>query len=153
MARNKIVTLGGQEYEISQLPMRQNKEWRQEITEPINQIVALVQNYKELEINSAADIAGMIAIVKDVLFGSMDMLLDAMFAYSAALRNDRERIEAEAYDDEAITALISVADLAYPFGRLVSAWGGLSVTPTSTNSASRNGASGTKKRLEVQTTT
>lgn len=147
MSRNKTVVLGGQEYEIEQLSMRKNKEWREKITEPVNKIISLVQNYKTAEINSVSDIAGLIVVVKDVLFGSMDILLDALFAYAPSLANDRSRIEEEAYDDEAIAALGSIADLAYPFGRLVTAWGGLNATPISTNSASPNGAGGTKKQL------
>lgn len=147
MPRSKTVTLAGQTYEVAQLNMRSNKEWRDKITEPANKIIALVQNYQNIEINSAADIAGLVMVVKDVLFGSMDLLLDSLFAYAPELAADRERIEQEAYDDEAIDALGAIASLAYPFGRLVSAWGGLSATPISTNSALPNGAGGTKKQL------
>lgn len=153
MPRNKIVILAGQEYVIAQRPMRANKQWRERINEPVNKIVALLQNYKDIEINSAGDIVGLISVVKDVVLGGMDMLLDALFAYSPELAADRERIEDEAFDDEAIEALAAIADLAYPLGRLVTAWGGLSAKPTSTNSASRNGAFGTKKHLENQTST
>jgi hypothetical protein len=147
MPRSKTVILAGQEYSISQLNMRANKEFREHITEPANKIIALVQNYQNIEINSAADIAGLIMVVKDVLFGSMDLLLDSLFAYAPELAADRERIEQEAYDDEAIAALGAVAALAYPFGQLVSVWGGPNVTLTSTNSALPNGAAGTKKQL------
>lgn len=152
MPRSKVVTLAGQDYEVAQLPMKPNKEWRETITEPVNKIIALVQNYQDIEINSAADIVSLIVVVKDVLFGSMDLLLDALFAYSPALAADRERIEAEAYDDEAITAISSIADLAFPFGQLVTAWGGLSGTQTSTKPALLNGASG-RKNLAGQKST
>lgn len=153
MPRSRTITMAGQAYEVAQLPMKANKLWRDKITEPANKIIALVQNYENIEINSAADIAGLIVVVKDVLFGSMDLLLDALFTYAPELAADRERIEAEAYDDEAITALSSIASLAYPFGLLVSAWTGPIGTPISTNSPLPNGAGGTKKHLVRQKNT
>jgi hypothetical protein len=147
MPRSKTVILAGKEYSISQLNMRANKEFRERITDPVNKIIALVQNYQTIEINSAADIAGLVMVIKDVLFGSMDLLLDSLFAYAPELAADRERIEQEAFDDEAIAALGAVASLAYPFDRLITAWGGPVATLTSTNSVLPNGAVGTKKQL------
>lgn len=152
MPRNKIVTLAGQQYSVEQLPMRANKEWRESLTEPVNKIVALLQNYKDIEISNGADIVGLVVVVKDVLFGGMDMLLDALFAYSPALREDRERIETEAYDDEAIGAITVILSLAYPLDRLVSAWTGLAATPTSTNSPYTNGKSGIKPTARQKAT-
>lgn len=152
MPRNKIVTLAGQQYSVEQLPMRANKEWRESLTEPVNKIVALLQNYKDIEINSGADIVGMVVVVKDVLFGGMDMLLDALFAYSPTLQADRERIETEAYDDEAIAALGVVLGLAYPLDRLLTVWSGPAVTQTSTNSPYTNGKSGIKPTARQKAT-
>lgn len=132
--------------------MRANKEWRDSLTEPVNKIVALLQNYKDIEINNGADIVGLVVVVKDVLFGGMDMLLDALFAYSPTLQADRERIENEAYDDEAIAALGAVLGLAYPLDRLLTVWSGPAVMQTSTNSLSMNGKSGIKPTARQKTT-
>lgn len=132
--------------------MRSNKEWRESLTEPVNKIVALLQNYKDIEINSGADIVGMVVVVKDVLFGGMDMLLDALFAYSPTLQADRERIEQEAYDDEAIAALGVVLGLAYPLDRLLTVWSGPAVMQTSTNLPYTNGKSGIKPTARQKAT-
>ena len=144
MPRSKTVTMAGQAYEVAQLNMRANKAWRDSLTEPVNKIIALMQNYKDIEIGSVADIAGIVALFNDVLLGSMDLLLDSLFAYAPALVADRERIEAEAYDDEAIAALGSILSLAFPLERLVSAWTGPAVTPTSTSLRLPSGGNGTK---------
>lgn len=152
MPRSKVVTLAGQDYLVEQRNMQSNKVWRDNLTGPVDKIVALIQNYDTLEISSVGDIAGLILIVKDVLFDSMDLLLDSLFNYSPVLAADRDRIEAEAYDDEAIEALGIVVGLAYPLDRLLSVWIGPAATPTSTNSLSRNGASG-KKNLATQKNT
>lgn len=145
MAREKTVTLGGQTYTIAQLPMRQNREWRDHLAQPITDLLALLQGNADLEIGSVADLTRIIGVGKDLLLGSMDLLLDALFAYSPALQADRERIEAEAYDDEAITALASVVALAYPLGMALAALRGSSVMPTSTSLPSPNGGAGTKQ--------
>lgn len=153
MPRVKTITLAGQDYEVAQLPMKGNKEWRDRLTEPVDKIVALLQNYRDIEINTGADIAGLFLVVKDILLGGMDLLLDALFDYAPALAADRERIENEAYDDEAIAALGGVIGLAYPLDRLLTVWfPGQSATPISTNSASQNGRPGTKPKVLRKTT-
>lgn len=145
MPREKVVTLGGQEYRVSQLNMKDNRLWRDTLAQPITDLLALLEGNRELEIGSVGDLAQVIGIGKQLLLGSMDILLDALFAYSPELRADRDRIEAEAYDDEAIAALAEVVRLAYPLGVAISAFRGLPVTPMSTNSPSPNGAGGTKQ--------
>lgn len=153
MPRVKIITLAGQDYEVVQLPMRENKLWRDKLTGPVDKIVALLTNWRDIEINTGSDIIGLVLVVKDIALGGMDLLLDALFEYSPALASDRERIEAEAYDDEAIDALGGVIGLAYPFDRLVAVWlPGQSATPTSTNSVSLNGKLGTKPKAIRKTT-
>lgn len=152
MPRSKTVTLAGQSYEVPQLNMRANKEWRDGLTEPVNKIIALMQNYKDIEIGSVADVAGIVGLFNDILLGSMDLLLDALFGYAPALAADRERIENEAYDDEAIGALGVVLSLAFPLDRLVSIWSGPAVMQTSTNSLSMNGKSGMKPTARQKTT-
>lgn len=133
MARTKTVTLAGKNYTVAQLPMQRNRAWREKLTEPVNKIIAVMQNYKDIEINNAVDVAGIIGIFNDVLLNSIDLLLESLFAYAPELAADRERIEAEAYDDEAIAAMGEVIRLAYPLEKLVSAWTGRIETPISTN--------------------
>jgi hypothetical protein len=145
MPRSKQITLAGKEYSIEQLPMRANKEWRDSLGKPVLSLIQLIQDFGSLEFKPS-DIGRIITVVKDLLLSSMDTLLDALFAYSPALAADRERIENEAYDDEAIAALGACVALAYPLDQALTGLklGGLPVTSTSTNSPSRNGGNGTK---------
>lgn len=145
MPRTKEVALGGQTYAIEQLPMRQNREWREKLAAPVTELMALLESNKDLEIGSVSDLAGILGLAKELLLGSMDLLLDALFAYSPVLQADRARIEAEAYDDEAIVALVEVVRLAYPLGMALAAFRGLPVMPTSTSLPLPNGAAGTKQ--------
>ncbi len=146
MPRSKQIVLGGKEYSIQQLPMRANREFRDRLAAPVEELMNLLDGNKDLEIGSVSDLAGMIGLAKNLLLGSMDILLEALFAYSPELRADRDRIEADAYDDEAMEALAAVMALAYPLMRAVTALrGGLPVTPMSTNSPLPNGDAGTKQ--------
>lgn len=146
MPRTETVVLGGQSYAVSQLPMRQNKEWRDALGAPVMQLISIIQNFDKLELDTE-NIGKLVGIVKDLLLGSMDTLLNALFAYSPTLAADRERIENECYDDEAMSALGVVIKLAYPLA--VAARGligaGLPAMPIPTNLRSANGANGTKK--------
>jgi len=143
--RSKVVTLGGQEYRIDQLPMRPNREWREQLGEPLTELVSLLGGFQNLQIDSAGGIAKIITVIKDVLLGSMDRLLEALYAYSPVLAADRERIEREAYDDEALAALGVAVSLAYPLDMALAVLkpGGLSAMPISSNSRSVNGGNGT----------
>lgn len=146
MPRSKDVTLGGVTYRIEQLPMRANRLWRDELGVPVMQLVDFMRGLGDLELKTD-DLLKIGNVVKDLLLGSMDKLLEALFAYSPTLAADRERIEDEAYDDEAIAALGVCVSLAYPLDMAVTGLmgGGLPVTQTSTNSRSVNGVNGTQK--------
>lgn len=150
MPRTKSITLGGQTYEIAQLPMRENRLWREKVTAPVSGLHALLDGNRDLEIATVGDLAHIIDLAKSLLLDSMDVLLDALFAYSPVLQADRARIEAEAYDDEALTALAEVVRLAYPLERVMGAAGGWNATATSTNLPLPNGASGTKQHSARQ---
>jgi len=141
MPRTEAVTLGGRSYEIEQLPMRANREWRERLGAPVMQLVDLLQGLDRLELN-AAGVQSIIGVVKDVLLGSMEICLEAVFAYSPALQADRERIEAEAYDDEAMMALGVVIKFAYPLDRVLVGLRGLNGIPTSTSLPLPNGGGG-----------
>ena len=107
--------------------------------------MCLAAKLQGLEIETGADVVGLVVVVKDVLLGGVDMIMDMLFAYSPVLASDRERIENEAYDDEAITAFAEVLKLAYPLELLLTAWNGPSATPTLQNSPSTNGKFGTRQ--------
>jgi hypothetical protein len=146
------ITLGQKTYQIKQLPIRANREWRKRFDEPVNKLLAafqdigkvsstefkdgkeLVQRIGVLLLSRASEVAG-------VLLDSMDIVLDGLFAYAPALDADRDHIETTATDDEAMRAFVEVLKLAYPFGRLMNLAGQLGQTgkETSLNSPAPNG--------------
>ncbi len=113
------VRLGGQNYTIQPLPMRRSQQWRQALELPFGALVAVLENADSIELTNLSGMAGVVQAFAGMLVGSVDILLDLLFAYSAELAADRERIENEAYDEEALAALIEVLKLAYPFGTVL----------------------------------
>jgi hypothetical protein len=113
-----IVKLAGKDYEIQPLPIKGAREFRQKFTAPLGELIETLQIAPKSDLNDFQAIGGLLAAVKNVIIGSMDMVLNILFEYSPELQADRVRIEDEAYDDEAITSFVEVLKLLYPFGGL-----------------------------------
>lgn len=144
--RQATVTLGGRQYTITPPPIRQSKAWREKLAVPFATLSVALESAGtlELDIRQMADIAELVRRFSGVLIGSIDTVLDLLFEYSPVLASDREWIEQNAYDDEALEAFMEVLKLAYPLGTLGQILSGPTVSRTSSNSRSRSGGSGTK---------
>lgn len=114
--RTITVQLGAQNYTIQPLPMKRAREWRKALEQPFGALVGVLENADSIELTDLGSIAGVVQAFAGTLVGSVDILMDLLFAYSPELAQDRERIEAEAYDEEALAVLVEVLKLAYPFG-------------------------------------
>lgn len=119
------ISLGGREYELRPLPIRKAREIREKFTESFEQIVDAINQLPNLALDDVHALGDIVTAVKDVLLGSVELVLEILFAYSPELAADRERIEAEAYDEEAIAAFVEVVKLLYPFGSLANVLSGL----------------------------
>lgn len=140
--RTVTVALGGREFEVAALPMGPSKRWRQKFGQPLEIILGVLQNADRINLQNVQDLTALVQQMGGLLLGSMDILTDALFAYSAALRQEREWIEEHADDPEALAALWEVLKLAYPFGNMVDMLNrGRATIGMSSNSAGRNGAS------------
>jgi hypothetical protein len=111
------VVLGGQSYTIKALPIRQSKAWRTKLEGPFAELSTALEGAGKIELSSGVDIGRLVRTLSGTLIGSIDLLMDLLFEYSPELAADRERIEEEAFDEEALEALAEVLRLAYPFGR------------------------------------
>jgi len=146
MPRQIKVTLGGREYTLESLPIRQSKVWRDKLAVPFAMLSQAIQTagVVELTVAQLPDISRLVRQFSGVLLGSVDTMLDLLFEYSSALRDDRDWIEENAYDEEALNAFTEALKLAYPLGQLLQTIRGPSQTTTSQSLRSQNGASGTK---------
>jgi hypothetical protein len=126
------VTLGGNSYEIAQLPAGASRQWRQKFGAPLEQLIGAVQAsagaLKSAISGSASIDAGeligvlgqsLLSGVGSALLGSMDTAWEMLYAYSPTLKANQSEIEAAAFDDEGMRALVEVLKLAFPFGELL----------------------------------
>jgi hypothetical protein len=130
MPRTITVELAGQTYSIEALPIRQSKQWREKLAGPFSELTAILGGAAEINLTSGKDIAALVQTLSGTLIGSLDLLLDLLFDYAPTLEADRERIEAQAFDDEALHAFTEVLKLVYPFGELRGLVSGGKKTPT-----------------------
>ncbi len=103
--REVTIKLGGKEYVVTQLTIRNEATWRgraQQALAPLWDAAGLL----ETDITQPGDIVAMIGKVSDLL----DPLpaLDVVCAYSPALQADREWIEENAYSDEVFGVLVTL---------------------------------------------
>lgn len=130
--RTVTVQLGGQEYAITPLPMKKAREWRQKLEQPFGAMVKVLETADTIELTNLGSIAGVVQTFAGTLLGSVDILLNLLFDYAPTLAVDRERIENEAYDEEALAALVEVLKIAYPFGTVLGLVSGSGTIPKGT---------------------
>jgi len=116
------VTLAGKAYQIEPLPMRPSRAFRERISGQIGGLAQALDTAGkgDVELSDLSGIAALIERLGGTLAGSVDLIADLLFDYSPALQADRERIEAEAFDEEIIAAFGEVLKLLYPFGGILS---------------------------------
>ena len=141
------VTLGGVAYELKPLPLRKARALREKITAIIENVSGTLSAMDSVEISltKMSDIGGLIQSFGGTLAGSVDMLADWLFEFSAEIAADRERILDEAYDDEILRAFGEAIKMLYPFGGVLKSLDGLAGLANSMSSPSPNGESGRMK--------
>ena len=124
------VTLGGQKYDIRPLPILQARTWRQAVKEPLQLIISTVAGLPELSLQDL-ELSSIVALVQH-LFSTVadapDLILNWLYAYAPNIAEDKERIEATAFDVEVADAFAVVVKQVYPLARLASALGGKKFT-------------------------
>ena len=136
MSKSVTITLGGQKYEVAEAPMRKNAAWRANLNQLLTEVGGLMEAAGTVELNSVADLIGVVRQIQDVILAAPDRLTAMLFDYSPVLAADRTRIEADVYESELIGAFVEVLKLAYPFGDLLRLANGL--TPKTSASTSTN---------------
>lgn len=113
--RTETVTLGEREYQVTELPLRKARAYRERLQEPFGNLVDLFERTPNTEIDNARQVAQLVRSLSDTLLNSVDLVVDLLFAYSAALDKDRDYIEDNAYGSQVVDAFIAILGLLYPF--------------------------------------
>lgn len=102
------VSLGSQEYKISPLTILPAREWRQRLVDSFKDIIDGFSQSQDPE-----------ALVKLGLTGALmqapERMVDLVFAYSPALAESKDKIMAEATEEQFAVAFGAVMGVAFPF--------------------------------------
>lgn len=101
------VILGGKEYDIPLLVIKDSREWRKKAA-PFQ---ALLAKYAGISIDNPEEFEQSLA---EIMGSRIDETIDLFFGYAKDL--DRPKIEAVATDREVVAAFSEVAKVAFPFG-------------------------------------
>lgn len=100
------------------------------------------RGFAGIELNQIVSVAKILPVIVNGLSGSIDEIIDMVFDYSPELTADREWIEENATNSEAMTAFMEVLKLCYPFLEILALVRGRPAQPTSSNLPTPNGATG-----------
>ena len=123
-------SLGGVKYDIRPLAIVHARKWRQDVKEPLQLIISTVANLPELNLQDLelASIVGLVQHLFTTVADAPDLILNWLYAYAPNIAEDKERIEATAFDVEVADAFAVVVKQVYPLARLASALGGKKFT-------------------------
>ena len=112
-----VVILGGKEYEIKPLVIRDAREWRKKLAGMMSKLPQYIQVTTD-------DVEGFESAINIMMVGMPDEIADLFFAYAKDL--NREEIESNATEVELSKAFEAVLDIALPLlGSLAKAMGKL----------------------------
>jgi len=140
---NITVALGDREFKVEALSIRESKGWRHKFSERLQPLLDILPTLPDVDITKPEELVKLTPVVQGLLTDYLDEAIEVLFEYSPVLNEEREWIEDNATEKEAIAALMGVLKLANPFplGGLSEVATGPPTGPTSSKSASRSGAS------------
>ena len=102
------VMLGGQEYEIKPLVIRDSRPWRKDVADTLASLpVDTKVTTKDIDLFGK--------VIKSSLFEMPNKVIDLFFGYAKDL--DREEIEGIATDGEMAKAFLEVVEMAFPLAK------------------------------------
>lgn len=119
--RTAKLSLGGKEYEVSQLPIKPAKAWRVKFKAFVGGITDVMASFSGVKLDSVEDLGKAIPAIMGVALDKLDEVAELVLAYSPELEKDRAHIEENATDEEMIEAFMEVARLAFPLQKIVAA--------------------------------
>ncbi|MEI7769562.1 MAG: hypothetical protein WCI67_06220 [Chloroflexales bacterium] len=138
MPRMITLTLAERTYEVPMAPIQRAKAWRTQLRKPLGDLLTLISTDLNTELNSVKDLVALADKLIPVLMDAPETIFQLLMAYAPALKAEQAFFEANAYDDELVTAFLAVLKAAFPLDRLTSLLGPAN-PPTSTSSPEPSG--------------
>lgn len=141
MAKEFTAALGGRNYTVAALPIAPSRVWREKASKEFDVILKAFSVSFNFETSQIGELAILLQAVVNTLKRASDQILDLLFEYAPNLKAEREWIEHNATDEEALAVFQEVLKLAFPFGVLLELVTGRTGSKTLSNSPSPNGVS------------
>lgn len=122
--RTETVKLAGKEYEIRELPLRRNAEWRQRVGETFQAFAGLVGETQQMELADTANVLELVRRGGEMVFHAPDTIVELTLAYSPDLQ---KALAGDVYESELMEAFAACLRLAFPFGRVTRLLGSLMI--------------------------
>jgi len=139
-----VVNLGGREYTLVRLQLRQASAIRKKIEAEAELITGLAQRASGIELRDTQQVGAVLEGLRQLLFNSIEILFDLLCEYSPQIKADREWLLDHAYDEEVIEAALVMVKQLFPFGKAGRMLSGLAENMTSTSSPSTTVSTVTK---------
>ncbi|MEI8164809.1 MAG: hypothetical protein WCG26_00460 [Chloroflexales bacterium] len=114
MPRTLTLTLAERDYAVPVAAIKQTRAWRAQLKAPLDDLLALVSTNLTVELAALSDLIGLADKFLPVLMDAPETLFNLLVAYAPLLEAEREFLEANAYDDEVVTAFLAVLKVVFP---------------------------------------
>lgn len=113
--RTETVTLGDREFELSELPLRKARQFRETLKEHFGVFITLFEGAPQTDISNTKAVAGLMRVMSDTLLNSVDLAADLLYQYSPELQKQKEWIEDNATSSQVVDAFLAMMALSFPF--------------------------------------
>lgn len=117
------IELGDTTYEIPRPTVKQARQWRARIEEPLDSLLALIGQTQAFQVDSVEDIIVGIKLIAKELIGAPDTIFELTMLFSPLLEANRAHIEETAYDEQVTTALVTFLKAVFPLEQLMNLFG------------------------------
>lgn len=107
--------LKDREYRVEALPIRKDREWREEMVKRLKPVIDTLPGLPDMDFSKPDDFLKLTELVQHILTDGLDDVVELLFLYSPALRDDRQWIEDNVPTRQMVNAFLEVIQLDNPF--------------------------------------
>lgn len=120
MPRTFTISLGGNDYQVNQLPTGAADKWRKKMERLLGPIIETAATAGEVNISDLQETGQFVQAISSTLISSPATIRGLLFEYAPVLENNKATILETAYDDEIFAGFVEVLRRVYPFGTILS---------------------------------
>ena len=113
--RTEIISLAGEEYTLTELPLKRNAAWRSQASEEFSAYADLLGEAQGIDLADTGSVGAILRKTSSMVFNAPEKIIALVFAYAPELSEvDQDAV----YESELMEAFAACLRLAFPFGRL-----------------------------------